>query len=86
MEEAELRAREDRALRGAVIGFAVTAVLAAGIVWAAIETQAAILGLLAFIVFGVGLGILVNARMRVAFARFHRLRAARRGEGGGAGA
>jgi hypothetical protein len=78
MDDAEIRAREDRTLRGAAIGFAVTAVLAAGITWAAIETRAAILGLLAFIVLGVGLGIFANARMRIAFARFERLRAARR--------
>jgi len=78
MDDAALRTQEARTLRGAAIGFAVTLAIAAGIVWAAIETGAGGLTLLAFLVALIGAGVFFNARMRVAFARFERLRAARR--------
>ncbi len=77
MDDAELRAREERQLRGAAIGFAVTAVLGGGIVWAAIELGAGALMLLAFLVVAIGMGIFFSTRMRIALARFGRLRAAR---------
>lgn len=78
MDDAAIRAQEQRQLRGAAIGLAVTVLLAAGIVWAAFELGVGGLTMLAFLVFAVGLGVFFNTRMQIAFARFERLRAARR--------
>jgi hypothetical protein len=77
MDDATIRAQEERKLRGAAIGFGAMVVVAAGIVWAAIETSVGALTLLAFLFFAIGMGVFFNTRMRIAFARFERLRAAR---------